>query len=111
MQAEDLIIDQRSEGEVVKQVGKVLPDVGVSVFTEALVVKTVYLSDLAGLVVSTEDGYALGVSNLERDQQGDRLDRVITSINIIAFTVAVSITFPKALATRARNAVAIPMKR
>lgn len=85
VQAEDLIIDQSGERKVVKQVGEVLPDVGVAVFAEALVVEAVYLSDLAGLVVSSKDGYALGVSNLERDQQGDRLDRVITSINIIAY--------------------------
>lgn len=65
VQAEDLAIDQRSQGQEVKQVGEVLPYRGIAVFTEAFVVEAVYLSNLSGLVVTAKDCYSLAVSNLE----------------------------------------------
>lgn len=68
MQAEDLVVDEGGEGEVVEQVGKVLPDIGVAVLAEAFVVEAVDLGDLARLMVSAEDGDALRVSDLEGDE-------------------------------------------
>ena len=84
VQTEDLVVNQGGQGQVVKEVGKELPDVGVAVFPQALVVKAVDLSDLTRLVVSTQDGDALRVSDFESDEQGDRLDRVVASIDVIS---------------------------
>lgn len=67
METEDLILDERSKGEVVKEVGKVFPDIGIAVFSQTFVVKPIHLCDLARLMVSSEDGDALGVANLEAD--------------------------------------------
>jgi hypothetical protein len=53
VQAKDLTIDQSSQRKVVEQVGEILPDVGVSVFSETFVVESIHLSDLAGLVIAT----------------------------------------------------------
>lgn len=64
MEAEDLILDERGEWQVVEEVGEVLPDVGVAVLAEALVVEAVDLRDLARLVVAAEDGDALRVADL-----------------------------------------------
>ena len=83
MEAEDLVVDQRGEGEVVEEVGEVFPHVGVAVLAQALVVEAVDLRDLAGLVVATEDGDALRVSDFESDEERDRLDRVVASINVV----------------------------
>jgi len=47
VQAEDLVVDQGSEREVVEEVCEVFPDVGVAVFAEALVVEAVDLGDLS----------------------------------------------------------------
>ena len=41
MQAEDLIFDDCSQGQVVEQIGVIAPDVGVSVLSQALVVETI----------------------------------------------------------------------
>ena len=64
MKAEDLVLDQSCERQVVEKISEVLPHVGVPVFAEALVVEAINLGDLAGLMVSTENRDALGVSNL-----------------------------------------------
>lgn len=47
VKTEDLVVDEGGEGEVVEEVGKVLPDVCVAVLAQALVVEAVDLSDLA----------------------------------------------------------------
>jgi hypothetical protein len=83
VQTEDLVFDESSEGEVVEEVGKVFPHIGVAVFAETLVIETVNLRDLSGLVVSTEDGNTLGVTNLQADQEGHSLNGVVTSIDIV----------------------------
>lgn len=64
VQAEDLPVHQRGQGQKVEQVGEMLPYRRVAVFTKALVVEPVYLGDLPGLVVTAEDCYSLPVSNL-----------------------------------------------
>jgi hypothetical protein len=85
VQTEDLVVDESSERQVVEEVCKVLPDVGVAVLSQALVVEAVDLGDLAGLVVAAEDGDAAGVSYFERDKQRDCLDGEVASVNIVAW--------------------------
>lgn len=68
VKAEDLVIDERGEGEVVEEIGEVFPDVGVAVLAEALVVEAVHLRDLARFVVAAQDRDALGIANFESDE-------------------------------------------
>lgn len=84
MQTEDLVLDESGEGEEVEEVGEVLPDVGVAVLAETLVVEAVDLRDLARLVVAAEDGDALGVADLEGDEQGNCLDGVVATVDVVA---------------------------
>lgn len=83
MQTEDLVFDESGEGEVIEKVGKVFPDIGVAIFAKTLVIEAVDLGDLTGLVVSTKDGNALRVTNLQADQESHGLDGVVTTINIV----------------------------
>lgn len=92
VQTEDLVVDEGGEWEVVEEVSEIFPHVGVSVLAQALVVEAVDLRDLPGLVVSSEDGDALGVSDLEGDEEGDRLDRVVASVNVVAWGMSASAT-------------------
>ena len=41
MEAEDLVLNDGRQWQVVEKLGELLPDVGVAVFAEALVVETV----------------------------------------------------------------------
>jgi hypothetical protein len=85
MQAEDLVFDEGGEGEEVEEVGEIFPDVCVSILSEAFVVETVNLSDLARFVVATEDGDALGVADFESDEEGDGLDGEVSTVNIVTW--------------------------
>jgi hypothetical protein len=83
VETEDLVVDESGEREVVEEVCKVLPNVGVAVLAQALVVEAVDLCDLAGLVIASEDGDAPGVSDFEGNEQSYGLDRVVSSINVV----------------------------
>lgn len=83
VKAEDLVVDEGGEGEIVEEVSKVLPDTCVAIFSQALVVETVDLRDLAGLVVSAKYCNTLRVSDLEGNKEGYGLDRVVSTINVI----------------------------
>ena len=66
VQAEDLSVHESREGQVVEQVCEVLPNIGVPVLPETLVVEAVHLRDLAGLVVAAQNGDALAEADLKR---------------------------------------------
>lgn len=84
MKTEDLIVNECGEGEVIEEVSEVFPHVCIAVFPEAFVVEAVDLGDLTGFVVTSEDGDSLWVSNLERNQKSDCLNRVVSSIDIVS---------------------------
>lgn len=84
MQTEDLAVDEGGEREVVEEIGKVLPNIGVAILAEAFIVETVDLSDLAGLVVATQNGDALGVADLKRNKESDSLDGEVATVNVVA---------------------------
>jgi len=65
VEAENLILNEGCEGEEIEEVRKILPDIGVAVFSQTLIVESIDLCDLARLVISTKNGDSLRVSNFE----------------------------------------------
>jgi len=55
----------------VKGIGEVFPNIGISVLSKALIVKSVDLGNLARFVISPQNGYAISVPNFERYQECD----------------------------------------
>jgi len=83
VEAEDLVVDKGSKGEVVEEIGEILPYVGVAIFSETFIIEPIDLRNLTGFVVATEDGDALRISNFEGYKESDSLNGIVTSINII----------------------------
>lgn len=69
---EDLLINNRSNGETVETVGKSLPQLDV-VPSLALIVETIYTVDRSALVVTTKDEKVFGVLDLVGEEQADGL--------------------------------------
>jgi len=83
METENGILDDGGERQHVEQIRVVFPHIRVPVLSEALVVKAVDLGDLSRLVVTTQDGDAILETDLEADQQGDRLHRIVASVDVV----------------------------
>ena len=84
MQAENFLLNNCGKRQVVEEICEVFPDISVSVLPQALIIETVDLSDLTGLVISTKYGDSILVADLKTDQEGDCLDGVVPTINIIS---------------------------
>jgi hypothetical protein len=84
VEAEDLVIDEGSKREVVEQVCEELPDVGIAIFAQALVVEAVHLCDLSRFMVTAQDGDSGRISNFEGNEKCDGFDGVVASINVVA---------------------------
>jgi len=83
MQTEQLTLHGGGQREEVEKVGQKLPDVSVSVFPEALVVKAIDLCDLPRLVVPSEDGYAVLVPHFKGEEQRHALNAVVSSVDVV----------------------------
>ncbi len=53
MEAEDVILDDSCQRDIVEERSEVLPHIGIAVFPQTLIVESIYLSDLLALVVSS----------------------------------------------------------
>ena len=63
-----LTINECSQRQVVKEIGEILPDVGIAVLTKTLIIETIHLRYLTTLVVATQNCDAVFKANLKRQQ-------------------------------------------
>ena len=69
MHTENLCVNASTQWQEVKNFTAVAPDDDVAILLDALLVETVNLSDLATLVISTDQCYTLGVATFQRHQE------------------------------------------
>lgn len=86
MKAEDLILNESGKRKEIEEVGEIFPDVSVAVFSEAFIIKSIDLCNLAGLVISSKDGDTLGVTDLKANKEGNRFDGVVTAVDIVTLS-------------------------
>jgi hypothetical protein len=91
MKTKDLVFNNCGQRQQVEQVGKVFPDIGVSVLPQALVIKTINLSDLPGFVISSQNGNSVGESNFKRNQKSHCFHRIVPSVYIVSHEKIVGI--------------------
>ena len=84
MDAEDFTLDYCSNTEVVENFAAVFPRVCISVLANSLVIESVHRCDLPRLMIATKKRDVARVLHLETEQQLERLDRVVTTINEVA---------------------------
>lgn len=87
METEDLVLNECGKGEIVKEVGEVFPNVGVAVFAQALVVKSIHLRDLTGLVIASENSDTLRVANFKGNQKRNSFHGVVTAVDVVTLKV------------------------
>ena len=67
MQAEDVVLNNGSQWQKVKERCKILPDFSVAILAKAFIVEAIDLSNLLRLMVSTQNGDTVGVPNFHDD--------------------------------------------
>jgi len=83
MQAEDLLLHQSGEGQVVEQVSEIFPHVRIPINSETLVIKPIHLGNLPTLVVPAGHGDAVLEAHLQRHQQCHSSHGVISPVHIV----------------------------
>lgn len=94
--AENLVVDDNTEGEEVEHVGEVVPNAGVAVLARALGVEAVALGDAAALVVAADQVDAVRVAQLEADKQRDGLDAEHAAVDVVTQEEVVGVGAPAA---------------
>lgn len=84
VEAENLVVNERSERKIVEEICKELPYVRIAVFSKTFVVEAIDLGNLAGLVITTKDCDTLWISDFESNEEGNSFYRVVASIDIIS---------------------------
>ena len=78
MQAKERIFHNSGKGQVIKELSQSFPNVTVTIFSAALVVKSVNLGDLPGFVISSQDNDSVFVSDFEGDKESDSFNTVVS---------------------------------
>jgi hypothetical protein len=81
---EHLSVNNSSDGKIVKHIGKELPNFGIAILCLALCVEPIDLCDLSSLMISSNQGNSLGVSQLQEHQKSDGLYTMSATINIVS---------------------------
>lgn len=79
-----LLLNQRRQRQIIKQISKSLPHIRVTIYTQTLIVETVHLRDLSGLVVTTKNRNTFRIPQLQTYQRGNRANTEGTTINVIS---------------------------
>mmetsp|Transcript_46806 Transcript_46806/g.100246 ORF Transcript_46806/g.100246 Transcript_46806/m.100246 type:complete len:256 (-) Transcript_46806:193-960(-) len=82
--AEDLVVHQGRERQVVEEVGEALPCARAAILAHTLVVEAIDLGDLSAFVVPPEHCDSFPEPHLEAEEQRDALHREVPSVYIVA---------------------------
>ena len=82
--AEDLIVDDAAQREIVEHVRKVMPDRRIAILSRALGVEAVGLCDTSALVVASDEMNSVGVSELETYEETDGLNTEESTVHVVA---------------------------
>jgi len=82
--AENFSFDNSSDTKIIEDFCAVFPRVGISVFSNGLIVETVHSGDLSSLVVSSQKGDVSWVLQLQAQEKLECLNRVEPSVDKVS---------------------------
>jgi len=86
-----LIGNNSSQRKIIEKLSEILPDIGIAVFSVALIVETIDLSDLSAFMVSSEKSDSVLISNFQSQEKSDGFNTMVTSVNVITHKQVVGI--------------------
>jgi hypothetical protein len=81
MHAEDFVVNNRSQGKVIKNVCAVPPDVCGTILPQALIVKAVDLCNLSRLMVAPNKRNSFGIPDFKSQQKQEGFNAVVSSVD------------------------------
>ena len=85
MYTEDLIINDNAQGEEIEHIRKVVPDIGVPIFSRTFRIKAIRLRNSSRFMVPSYQMHAVWVSKLETNKKGNRFDAEHAPVYIVAY--------------------------
>ena len=83
MNTHDAVINERSNAQIVKNIGEIFPCIYSSVFQKTLIIETIHLSDLSSFVIPTQQCDSVWITRLQAQKQFYGLHTKIPPIDII----------------------------
>jgi hypothetical protein len=84
MDAENLIVYDHTESEEVEEIGEVMPNIRIPVFSRTLCIESIGLRHASRFVIASDEMDAGRVSQLQADQERNSLNAEQASIDIVA---------------------------
>jgi len=107
--AEDLLVNDGRDGQVVEQVGEEFPQLDV-VSAFALVLEALDTVDARTLVVATQQEEVFGVLALLGHEDGDGLERLLPAVHVVAKEELVGVRWERALLEETQQVELLPMR-
>ena len=67
MNTEYLVVDDHTQGQEIKHISEIMPNICVAVFSKTFVIESIDLSDLSRFMVSSKNGYTMSETDFESD--------------------------------------------
>jgi hypothetical protein len=89
MEAEKLVFYHSRHGEVVENIAKILSNVRVSIFANALIVEAISLGNNLSFVITAEDADPISETYLEGKKQRHDFDALVAPVHVVAHEAVV----------------------
>lgn len=109
MYAENSVLDQSSQSEVVEDISAVSPHTGRGVLPSAFVVESIYLGDLSGLMVASNQCHSIRVSDFQGKEKQKCFDRVVSSVDKVSQEEVVLVRTVTALLEQLKKVIKLSM--
>ena len=84
MHAEETVVDDRGQGEVVEHVSTVPPHVERTILSQTFIIEAIDLSDLPAFMVASDKRDKIGIADLISEEQEEGFDAVEASVDEIS---------------------------